>query len=90
MVTVTCLRLGELVLAEEVRGETPNLMWLELRDAAQAFRCALNQDNSNNVWWTRRWAIYHICADIPNPKFLINQASHIGYKPTHNFQNHYQ
>jgi len=100
MVTVTCLRLGELVLEEEVRGETPNLMWLELRDAAQAFRCALqkathdfvlaHQNNSNNVWWTRRWAIYHICADIPNPKFLINQASHIGYKPTHNFQNHYQ
>jgi len=90
MVTVTCLRLGELVLEEEVSGKPRNLVWLDLRDAAQAFRCALSRDNSSSVWWVDRWAIYHICADVPNPKFLIDNAARIGYKPTHNFQAHYQ
>jgi len=90
MVTVTCLRLGRLVLEEEVKGQKPDLMWLDLRDAAQAFRCALSRDSSNNVWWTNRWRLYHICADIPNPKFLIDGAAQMEYKPTHNFQANYQ
>ncbi len=85
-VTVTCLRLGKLVLEEEVKGEKPDLMWLDLRDAAHAFRCALRRDRSNSVHWWRRWAMYHICADISNPKFLIGKATKaIGYEPTHNF-----
>ena len=86
MVTVTCLRLGELVLEEEVKRGAPNLMWLDLRDAAGAFRCALRRDSSHHVWWTNRWTIYHICADFPNPKFLIDNALRMGYKPRHNFQ----
>lgn len=86
MVTITALRLGELVLEEEVAGQPPNLLWLDLRDAAQAFRLALNRDTSQEVWWTRRWAMYHICADIPNPKYLITNVTHLGYKPAHNFQ----
>ena len=89
LVTVTGLRLGELVLEEAVQRETPSLAWLDIRDAAGAFRCALNRDSSNSVWWTQRWAVYHICADIPNPKFLINQARGIGYQPTHDFQSLY-
>lgn len=86
MVTITSLRLGELVLEEEVAGQTPNLLWLDLRDAAQAFRLALTRDHSQAVWWTSRWAMYHICADIPNPKYLIANAAGLGYKPAHNFQ----
>lgn len=91
MVTVTALRLGELVLEEEVTGQPPNLMWLDLRDAAHAFRCALKRDASQHVWWTARWTMCHICADIPNPKYLIQTAVNtIGYTPAHNFQAHYQ
>ena len=89
MIAVTSLRLGELVYEEEVQEKTPNLMWLDIRDAAQAFRCALHRNSSHEVWWTKRWAMYHICADIPNPRFLINQARQIGYQPVHNFQTHY-
>ena len=89
LVTVTGLRLGELVLEEAVQGETPNLAWLDIRDAAGAFRCVLNRDSSNNAWWAQRWAVYHICADIPNPKFLIDQARGIGYQPAHDFQSLY-
>ena len=89
LVTVTGLRLGELVLEEAVQGETPSLAWLDIRDAAAAFRCVLNRDSSSSAWWAQRWAVYHICADIPNPKFLIDQAQGIGYQPAHNFQNLY-
>ena len=89
LITVTGLRLGELVLEEAVQRETPNLAWLDIRDAAGAFRCALNRDSSSSAWWTQRWAVYHICADIPNPKFLIDQARGIGYQPAHDFQSLY-
>lgn len=85
MVTVTGLRLGTLVSEEEVAGQAPDLLWLDFRDAAQAFRLALERDDSDQVWWTSRYAMYHICADLENPKYLINQARNLGYAPVHNF-----
>ena len=88
-VTVTALRLGELVREEVVHEKTPNASWLDIRDAAQAFRHALSRDSSNRIGWQQRWDIYHICADIPNPRFLIDKARGIGYQPTHNFDAHY-
>ena len=84
--TCTSLRLGELVLEEETKGQTPDLMWVDPRDAAQAFECALRFDSSDEIAWQRRWRIFHICADIPNPKYLIDRARSIGYQPVHNFQ----
>ena len=87
MVTVTGLRLGELVFEEEVQGQATNPFWLDLRDAVQAFRCALDRDKSEQVHWIERWAVYHISAAIDKPKFLIDQARDMGYEPTHNFGN---
>lgn len=84
--TATCLRLGELVLEEEAEGRTPDLMWLDPRDAAQAFQCALRLDFSDEVEWFRRWSVFHVCADIPHPKYLIDRAKSIGFLPVHNFQ----
>ncbi|MBI2504797.1 MAG: NAD(P)-dependent oxidoreductase [Candidatus Latescibacteria bacterium] len=89
LVGITALRLGKLVLEEEVAGQAPDLMWLDLRDAAQAFECALQRDTSQRVWWTQRWGLYHICAPIPNAKFLHGQATHLGYKPEHAFAAHW-
>lgn len=89
LVSATALRLGKLVLEEEVAGQPPDLMWLDLRDAAQAFECALQRDASQQVWWTSRWGLYHICAAIPNPKYLVSQAAHLGYQPEHNFAHHW-
>ena len=91
IVNGTVLRLGKLVLEEEVIGQQPDLMWLDRRDAAQAFGAALERNTSLSInWtgnWTRRWHIYHICAPIANPKFLISTAESIGYQPQHAFQN---
>lgn len=89
MVSITALRLGKLVLEEEVADQPPDLMWLDLRDAAQAFECALQRDASQQVWWTARWGLYHVCAAIPNPKFLTAHAGHLGYRPERNFARHW-
>lgn len=85
MVTVTGLRLGKVVKEEDVWDMPPDLLWVDVRDAAQAFRLALQRDTSGQVWWTQRWGLYHICAEISNPKYLINQARSLGYKPLHSF-----
>ena len=86
LITVTSLRLGKMVLEEEVVDQALDLMWLDFRDAARAFQGALRRDQSSSVQWTQRWAVYHICAPIDNSKFLISQAGQIGYHPQHNFQ----
>ena len=85
-VGVTALRLGRLVLEEEVEGQEPDLMWVDIRDAARAFACALRRDTGAEVQWTRRWGLFHICAAIRNGKYLIEPARGMGYSPVHNFE----
>ena len=87
--TATALRLGTLVHEEETLGQSPDLAWLDYRDAAQAFACALKRDDSDEVHWMRRWALYHVAADLPNPRYLIDQARHMGYRPVYNFAGHW-
>jgi nucleoside-diphosphate-sugar epimerase len=89
MIGITALRLGRLVLEEEVEDREPDLMWLDLRDAAQAFSRALQRDTGASVRWTGRWGLFHICADIPNAKYLIGPARSMGYVPQHNFAHHW-
>jgi uronate dehydrogenase len=89
-VTVSTLRLGNLVMESEVTGQEPDLMWLDFRDAAAAFCLALERDDSNAVQWTRRLGVFHICADITNPRYLIDQAKKIGYDPAHNFESNWK
>ena len=89
MVGITALRLGRLVTEEEVAGQPADLMWLDLRDAAQAFECALQRDTSQRGWWPQRWGLYHVGAPIPNAKFLYSQATQLGYKPEHPFAAHW-
>jgi hypothetical protein len=71
---------------KEVVDREQDLLWLDLRDAAQAFCRALACDRSSALRWAARWAVYHIGAPLDNPKFLISHAEQIGYQPTHNFQ----
>lgn len=89
-ITGTCLRLGRLVREEDVTGRPADLMWVDFRDAAQAFRGALARDAGDDLRYAARWAMFHVCADVPNAKFLLNEArSSIGYDPTHNFAANY-
>jgi len=90
LIGVTVLRLGRLVLEEEVTGREADLMWVDLRDAAQAFACALERDTADSAWWTQRWGLFHIAAPIPNGKYLIKPALGMGYAPQHSFAAHWQ
>ncbi|MEW6752149.1 MAG: NAD(P)-dependent oxidoreductase [Candidatus Latescibacterota bacterium] len=86
---VTILRLGTAVLEEEVAGQEGRLDWVDLRDAGQAFACALPIDHSGSLSFAQRFGVYHVCADIPNPRYLIARARGIGYRPAHNFTAHW-
>jgi hypothetical protein len=82
---ITALRLGRLMYEEAAGSQTPDLMWLDPRDAAQACACALRADLSQEVHSARRWRVLHVCAQIANAKFLIEPARATGYAPEHNF-----
>ncbi|MYC70330.1 MAG: NAD(P)-dependent oxidoreductase [Gemmatimonadetes bacterium] len=85
-ITVTALRLGKLVREEEVAGQECDLMWVDIRDAAQAFYAALARDASASLNWVPRWAVYHIAAPITHPKFLLDRAKSMGYRPQREFR----
>ena len=85
-ITVTALRLGKLVREEEVAGRERDLMWVDIRDAAQAFCAALARDASVSLNWVPRWAVYHIAAPIAHPKFLLDRAKSMGYRPQREFR----
>lgn len=84
--STTILRLGRLAREEDVSpGVAPDLMWLDPRDAAQAVAVAVQEDRSQQLNWQLRWAVYHICARPPHPKFLLDGARGLGFEPRHNF-----
>ena len=85
-ITVTALRLGKLVREEEVAGRERDLMWVDIRDAAQAFCAALTRDSSASLNWVPRWAVYHIAAPLAHPKFLLDRAKSMGYRPQREFR----
>ncbi len=84
--TATALRLGRLVWEEDLVGGKPDLLWLDIRDAASAFVQAIERDDSDSLNWVVRWAVYHICAPVPNAKFLIGRAEGMGYAPKRDLQ----
>lgn len=88
LVAVTALRLGRMVVEEDVAGQRSDLMWVDYRDAAHAFRLALNRDACSEVEWSRRFALHHVCADRPNGKYLIGTPGFRlnGFEPQHRFE----
>ena len=88
LVAVTSLRLGKLVVEEEVGDQDPDLMWVDIRDAARAFRLALNRDAQTEVKWNRRFAVHHICANLPDGEYVVgNRWFQLqGFEPEHSFE----
>lgn len=83
--SVTVLRLGTLQREDDVpAGATPDLMWLDPRDAAAAVASALAApDRSSALDWQSRWQPVHICARPPLPKYLPSRR--LAFEPQHNF-----
>ena len=84
--SVTILRLGRLTREEDViPGQEPDLMWLDPRDAVRAIASAVEVDRSQQLNWQSRWAVFHICARPPHPKFLLDGSRSLAFEPEHNF-----
>jgi len=79
-IVVVCLRLGKVVLKEEVRGEHFDPMWVDVRDAARAFLPALKVEERS------RFSIFHIQADNPDARFAVSKAKQrLSYQPKYDF-----
>ena len=63
-IPVTILRLGDVVHADHVVGQTQNPLWVDERDVAQAISKMLRSEAEN-------WSIYHIQSNIPEAWFLL-------------------
>lgn len=77
LVGVTALRLGTLANEDAVVGDTPDLQWLDMRDAVRAFVGALDRETEDNPNWSRRWGLFHVCATPPNPKYVSDRLAQI-------------
>ena len=73
-ITGTVLRLGNLVIQDEADVDEPDVSWLDPRDAARVVNMAVGRDASQELNWVRRWQVRHVCANPPNPRFLIDKT----------------
>jgi nucleoside-diphosphate-sugar epimerase len=72
---IVVLRLGKVVRADEVKGQTPDPLWVEERDVVQAVAGALTARLNS-------WQIFHIEQASPQARFSVRRAqSALGYKP---------
>ncbi|MYF98624.1 NAD(P)-dependent oxidoreductase, partial [Candidatus Poribacteria bacterium] len=73
-IKVTCLRLGEIITAEEAADTEFNAMWLEINDAVAAFQGAIDAPS--------RWGIFHVQSEFPGSRFDIGPAKeHLKFNP---------
>ena len=79
-ITGTSLRLGTPTFEGEADPAAPDHAWLDPRDAARAVRTALARDSGGELNWVRRWQVRHVCADPPNPRFLIDEEIRGGFE----------
>jgi len=76
-----CLRLGNIVHEEEIRGKTFDPMWVDIRDAAHAFAMALKVGIERS-----RFNVFHIQAENPKARFVVSKAKQkLSYQPKCDF-----
>lgn len=64
----TCVRLGKVVLEEEVMGEEVDLSWIDARDAAGLVDGVLRHPHEGHYG---HWRVVHAVARFPNPRFPV-------------------
>lgn len=81
-IVVVCLRLGKVVYEEEVLGRPFDPMWVDVRDAAQAFSLALRASVQRSLL-----NVFHISSDNPDARFPVSKAKKgLSYQPKHDFR----
>lgn len=77
---VVCLRLGKVVLEEDVAGQPFDPDWVDRRDVAQACAQAVSEPISY------RYQIFHVAANTQSSRWRLDNALvNLKYKPTHFF-----
>jgi hypothetical protein len=73
---IVVLRLGKVVRADEVKGKSPDPLWVEERDVIQAVSSALTAPRLSS------WQIFHIQQASAGARFSVRRAqAALGYKP---------
>lgn len=79
-IPITVLRLGNVVHADRVTGQTKNPLWIDERDVAQAISNTLASEVED-------WSIYHIQSKITNARFPVKKAVEmLDFDPQFNFE----
>lgn len=85
-ISVTVLRLGTVVRAEEVKDRTFDPLWVDERDVVQAVSKSLRTKLEGSPTTVGGWSIFHIGSDSPRARFGIGGAkSTLGYEPQFKF-----
>jgi uronate dehydrogenase len=79
---VVVLRLGQVVDPQSVPLHAADAGWVDLRDAIQAVRLALETDTISDGRGIDTWSVFHIVSRADDPRFPISRAQRIlGYEP---------
>ena len=77
--SIVVLRLGKVVRAEEVKGQTFDPLWVDERDVVHAVSRALEARLG-------KWQVFHIQPDSPRARFAVRRAQKsLGYQPQFQF-----
>ncbi|MCH5375313.1 MAG: hypothetical protein JJ992_15180 [Planctomycetes bacterium] len=79
---VVVLRFGQVLDPQSERPRTGAKGWLDIRDAVQAVRLALENEQISDGRGIETWSVFHIVSRADDPRFPISQAQRIlGYEP---------
>jgi len=90
--SVAVLRLGSVVLEEDVAGQTFNPLWIDARDVAVAVsraRAAPRHPFEEKMPPVRRkWRVFHLSLPVENPRFSATRATGLSlqFQPEHLFR----
>jgi nucleoside-diphosphate-sugar epimerase len=79
---VVVLRLGTVILAEDVRDRAFDPLWVDRRDVVQAVRGAVETGLARESPALPAWSVFHIVSDSTRSRFSVAAAKRmIGYHP---------
>jgi nucleoside-diphosphate-sugar epimerase len=80
--SMTVLRLGKVIRAEDFAGQPFDPLWVDRRDIAQAVSLALAAQLAAGGPRLGAWSIFHILSGSPRARFSIERARRVlGYRP---------
>ncbi len=86
-IDITVLRLGHVVHADKVKGQTYDPMWLDERDAVQAIDLVLQNRSALSQRHPRNYHALHLQSVAPRARFSSDRICEtLGFVPQYNFE----